>query len=369
VDYIKCLEDLLEKYQRTEEDCIESIKDIFLKALDIEKVLGKTKEDKLIEQVEIVKKIEASKEIEEIIRKLNPQSKKVEEIRYVKVICNSESILQKFDNHYSRGKDPEEFDFESIRAAVISGIEIGMDKETQELRNTLQKMLCACWENEPNFSPAELQQFNEIIKTELARKVFCECLNTFRKKGLFSLSNKAYAAVGKLLYDFTEHMIKNSDYKNIMPIIILSATFYTVQATDNEKNISKIYLQESLSRHPCFKDEKFWVTLIDNPLNEGIQEPPKDETPEEKNFREMNEIFSRLGTYAHNMLHFRLEKKLVEKIIFRCADEKGLSESYRVAIQQQINVTASTVLTDPPPNESLMNWLYEAKPLIEVILC
>jgi hypothetical protein len=145
MDYIKCLEDSPEKYQITEENCIESIKTIILTGLDIK------------EEVEILEKIEVSKEIEEIIKRLDLRSKKVEEIKYVKVPCNSEAILQKFDNHYSKGGEAGLFDFESARQAVISGIEIGVDKEVQELKKILQKVLCACWENEPNFSSTEQQ--------------------------------------------------------------------------------------------------------------------------------------------------------------------------------------------------------------------
>eukprot|EP00826_Nyctotherus_ovalis_P006184 TRINITY_DN1143_c0_g3_i4.p2 TRINITY_DN1143_c0_g3~~TRINITY_DN1143_c0_g3_i4.p2 ORF type:complete len:247 (+),score=66.90 TRINITY_DN1143_c0_g3_i4:167-907(+) len=242
-----------------------------------------------------------------------------------------------------------------------------MNKETQEQKNALQKILGTCWEIEPDLPPLEIQQFDEIVKSQSGRQLFCECFNVFRKKGLFSLSHKAYALVSKLLYIFADHASQNSDFASIMPIVILSETFYTAQ-TDMNGLTSRVYLQEALSKHPCFRSETFWTTLITYPLNGEMQKPAEGELPEERKFREMHEVFSKLGTYAHNMLQFGMEKKLVEFIVFKYAQDNSLSEHYKNAIQQSIDTTASSVANNPPPNEELTVWLNEVKAFIEVMV-
>eukprot|EP00826_Nyctotherus_ovalis_P006181 TRINITY_DN1143_c0_g1_i3.p1 TRINITY_DN1143_c0_g1~~TRINITY_DN1143_c0_g1_i3.p1 ORF type:complete len:298 (-),score=87.03 TRINITY_DN1143_c0_g1_i3:207-1100(-) len=257
----------------------------------------------------------------------------IEEIKFTKVPCSSEAILEKYDSHYSRGGSIAPFDFESARQAILSGIDVGMNKQTQEQKNTLQKILSKCWEPETNLIPVEQQQFNDIVKEREGRRLFCECFNVYRKKGLFVLNSKAYYSIGKLLLNFMNYAQEDLDYPNIMATIILSETFYTTQ-TDKEGMISKMYLQEALSQHPCFKSEKFWEAVMEHPLNGGgSQEAPEDETPEERKFREASEMFSRLGTYAHNMLQFGMHKEAVEKIIFKYADAKELSEQYKSAIK------------------------------------
>lgn len=303
-----------------------------LKALSIEKELSGLREGKLKEREEVVARVDAEDEIERIIKMLDPKDNKVEEIKFVKVPCKSEAILQKFDLYYTCGGAVGPFDFESARQAIISGIDTGMDKETQEQKNALQKILGACWEIEPNLPPQEVQQFDEIVKSQSGRKLFCECFNVFRKKGLFSLSHKAYALVSKLLYIFANHVWENSDFTNVAPVIILSETFYTLQV-DRNGLASRVYLQDALSKHPCFKSQAFWNALITHPLNGEMQKPAEVEPLEERKFREMHEVFSKLGAHAHNMLQFGMEKQLVEEIIFKHAKDNSLSEYYKNAIQ------------------------------------
>ena len=126
------------------------------------------------------------------------------------------------------------------------------------------------------------------------------------------------------------HLPLSAAWKRLL--FILSQTFYYEQKS-NSNTLNKIYLQQGIAKHKYFQNRTFWEQVLNKTsTDDGNQIVTEDETLEEKKFREENEIFVRLGTYAHNMLQFGLKKELVEDIVFKVADKFQLPKPYIEAV-------------------------------------
>eukprot|EP01022_Parablepharisma_sp_SALTPOND_P010509 TRINITY_DN1433_c0_g1_i1.p1 TRINITY_DN1433_c0_g1~~TRINITY_DN1433_c0_g1_i1.p1 ORF type:complete len:658 (+),score=76.04 TRINITY_DN1433_c0_g1_i1:2503-4476(+) len=331
-DYIRATGLVLDMYQKEEEERVQTVKKTLLDMLEKEKQLNGLRGDKLEERVVAVEKIMKELEVEGVVKKLEPNGKGVEDITFKKVTSKFEGLLQKFDTYYTKGGPMTPFNFEAARLSLSTGIDEDVDEKTQETTNALRKILSHCWEAK-GLSNSEKERFNDIVKDRSSRKLFCECLNQYRKQGIFSMSPKAFSYVAGLLYELMSHIEADADIDSALSVIILSQTFYCEQK-NLDGNLDRIYLQQAISKHRYFHNEEFWAKALDVPLNKsGEAVEVENESEEEKAFREANEIFVKLGTYAHNMLQFELDKRVVEKIIFRYAESKGLSKQYVDAIQ------------------------------------
>jgi len=322
-------------YQKTDEERVSSMRQILLTYFEKENDLALARGAKVETRIEAINKISKETEIQKIIQDFGVKEKTVEDILFKKVASKSDAILQKYDAHYSKSGPSSLFNFEGARQSVSSGIDEGVDEKTREVTATFTKLLSHCWESKI-LTAQDKDKFRECIKEKKARKIFSECLNQYRKQGIFSMTAKAYSSVAELLYLAIGQLLREEDINFALSIIILSQTYYTDQKTP-EGNIEKVYLQQEILRHEYWRKEEFWTKVLDVPLNaetEGTEQG--SETEEEKKFREENEIFVKLGTHAHNMLLFEINRKTVEKLIFNYAIAKGLSKQYMDSIQVSI---------------------------------
>ena len=218
------------------------------------------------------------------------------------------------------------FNIEEAQKAINSGIEEGMTEETQKIANNLRKIINNSWEGK-QLSSIEKEEFKELVKDPGNRKIFCGLINNYRKQGTFLIPANCFASVAELLCEFLDYINPISDIPITMTIVLLSSTFYSEQK-NSEGKLEKIYLQQALVKRNYLKDEEFWKKVLDYPLGENNKPTLEPEKPEEKKQREVNELFSRLTTYAHDMILFEMDNKFVEQIIFEYAKSHGLSEQY-----------------------------------------
>ena len=329
--YSTLMKKLLNDYQKTEEERIESIKNAILLLIEKEEELNKSQITNYDSVREAVNKVSKELEIQNIIKEINPAKKALDEIQYKKVDVKSKKLLEKYDAYYTKGSHTAEFNFESARESIRTGIEEGKDKRTQDIENNIVKILDHCWKDKKP-TEEEQTQFIKMMEEKMARKIFCECLNYYRKEGIFCLSNEGYSYVVLLLKQLVTIMERQNDVETVLSLVILTQTFYCEQkGIQNEPD--RIYLQQAIADHPYFHKRKFWEEVLRLPLNDPSTSSSTDnETEEEKNYRIENEVFVKAGTYAHNMLQFKLDKSFVEEIVFEYANSNNLSKGYVEAI-------------------------------------
>jgi len=330
--YIRMIKNVLREVQKAEEDRIEILKNSAMKVMEEEEILTSAKNVKLEEGKNAVRKIEKDVEIQSIINSFNCENKEVEDILFKKVPIKAKEILDKFDTYHTRGGKQAPFDFQAARHSVLTGIKEGKDKRTQDIENNFAQILDLCW-NDKDTDPAKMKEYKELIKDKAARKIFCECLNHYRKEGIFCMSFKAFSILTYLLRELLNIVETANDIDCALSLMILSQTYYCEQK-ELDKESARIYLQQEIAEHNLFKKREFWEQVLAQPLNENVVDSEGNkETVEEKKYRLENEVFVKAGTYAHNMLQFKLNRGLVEDIVFTFARSHNLSEQYMKSIE------------------------------------
>eukprot|EP00826_Nyctotherus_ovalis_P017447 TRINITY_DN15145_c0_g1_i1.p1 TRINITY_DN15145_c0_g1~~TRINITY_DN15145_c0_g1_i1.p1 ORF type:complete len:471 (+),score=168.62 TRINITY_DN15145_c0_g1_i1:327-1739(+) len=329
IDYINALGLALDMFNKEEDQRIDSLKKTMEGMLKWEQELKAVKEDNFEAKKKVVTSIEQNDEIVDVVKNIGSLEEGIENITFKKPKTNFEALMKKFDEFYTRNETAAAFNYESALKSIQTGVEEGVDEQTQEATKTLNRMINLCWDGK-GLSTAETDRFNDLMKEKANRKLFCDCMNQYRRSGIFSMSYSASKHVAALLKNLVNAIEAAGDTSAAMSVIILSETYYYEQkGTDGN---DRIYLQQIIAKHKYFRSEEFWRQMIEEPYDRG-QAQLEEESEEEKKTREVNEVFSRLGTYAHNMLQFEIDKKTVEDVIFGYADKKNLPKPFRNAIQ------------------------------------
>eukprot|EP00826_Nyctotherus_ovalis_P051387 TRINITY_DN6417_c0_g4_i2.p1 TRINITY_DN6417_c0_g4~~TRINITY_DN6417_c0_g4_i2.p1 ORF type:complete len:423 (+),score=134.15 TRINITY_DN6417_c0_g4_i2:515-1783(+) len=331
-DYIKTIKTVLNDIQATEENRLDLAIKTTLKVLEEEEQLSSSKNVKLDDAREAVSRVDKDAEIQDIIKSFDVKSKTIEEVVFKRVQARAKELLEKFDAYYTRGGNQAPFNFEAARNAVLTGIEEGKDKRTQEIENEFATLLDHCW-NDKDIDASRIAKYKETIKEKVARGIFTDCLNHYRKEGIFWMSIKAFSVLTHLLMELLSVAEASNDIDCALSVMILSQTYYYEQK-ELGKEPARIYVQQEIADHSLFKRREFWEQVLQQPLNEGSSEIGYEgETVEEKRFRVENEVFVKAGTYAHNMLQFKLDREMAEDIVFKFARERELSEEYLNSIK------------------------------------
>jgi len=327
---LDCMKELpieLDKCQSLEENRVQFTKKIFINILNKDQQLNTERAHNFTENVGEVDKIAEDQEILSIIKQLAPKANAIEEIKYVKMKCKSEEILQKFDEYYTGGGVYTNFDIERAKQSIVLGIEQGTDETTQKLKTIIQNAITKSW-NATSLTTLEQEQFNKALNNKVGRQIFCQCLNEYRRKGATAMTQKAYSSISQLVYIFMNYIEMFSDIDNGLLIIVLLETLYT-EGKNEKGTMMKIYLQQAVAGHKYFSNPSFWEKALSHPLNEhNIQIPAENESKEEKKDREINEVCSRLRTHACNMALFNMDKNTIQKIVLKFARENKLPTQY-----------------------------------------
>jgi len=329
IDYVNALKLAVDVSKKEEDQRINALKKAMLKILRCEQELDSKREDKTEEKIKLVGSIEQNNEIIDTINKIGTLEEGVENITFKKPKTNSEALLKKFDDFYAKSGSTVAFNYENAVKSIQTGVDEGIDEKTQEITKTFNKCISACWDGK-GISAADTDLFNDLMKDKTNRKLFSESMNQYRRNGIFSMSTNGYKHVSALFKNAANAIEAAGDIKAAKNLIILSETYYYEQK--GTEGSDRIYLQQTLIKHKYFRSEEFWKQIIEEPFEEEVKQE-EEETEEEKYMREINEVFSRLGTYAHNMLQFEIDKKVVETIILGYADKKKLPKTYKDAIQ------------------------------------
>jgi len=333
---INVTKSLLKECQNIEEQRIELLKNTMLSLIKREESLISSKEINLEDSYNTVKEVDKKNEVKMVIKALDPNVNYMNDIKFHKIVIRAEKILEKYDDYYTRGNLTLPFNFEAARLSLQADKEDTPQTVVERTGNILGRILDNCW-NEKKLTNNELTAFRDIIKDKEARQIFCNCLNCYRKAGLFCLTKTAFSYVVDLLKESLVQIDAEQDIDCALSLIVLSQTFYCERKVDG-KSI-KIYLQQGVADNEMFKRKEFWEKVLEQPLTlEGGINVVEEETVEEKKFREENEVFVKLGTYSHNMLQFGLPKELVEEIAFAYAEKKLLSKGYTDAIHVKTSV-------------------------------
>lgn len=265
-----------------------------------------------------------------MIASFSGREKHVETLQFAKVSTPYEQVFQKFSGMYASGQIPstgvsaDTVIYKLLAGKLTSSSGELVDEKDRQVAQDITRILTYCWECRP-LQKLDKDQFRELMMTRKGRKIFSECMNYYRKNGIFSMKEKAYTAVVELMYTALSLIQEDNDVESALNILILSQTFHLEQKSDGKTE--KIFLQMGIQSHPFWQNRTLWEKAVSS--EEDIQaDAVPDESEAEKKSRVDSMIFGKLSTFCHNMLEFRMAKQDVEQIIFTYATKKSLPEPY-----------------------------------------
>ena len=224
--------------------------------------------------------------------------------------------------------------FENFQLIITNGINIKEEFDKNMTKNLVSKILSYMQESDPNgisedsiISDEEKNQLKTLLNAHSNRVIFMHKLNDYRALCLYELQDYFYKLLGDLFTYIIDVSVKESDYHSVEMVIILSKTYYI---TLDKK--TKLYLQDVILNHECFKSKDFWEALLIYSISKEVVQSNKRDAPgkdDEKKIKTKNDniIFSQLLFLIDNMFDFGVDENLIKAIIepkleFYKVDEK-----------------------------------------------
>eukprot|EP00826_Nyctotherus_ovalis_P035861 TRINITY_DN3117_c0_g1_i16.p1 TRINITY_DN3117_c0_g1~~TRINITY_DN3117_c0_g1_i16.p1 ORF type:complete len:549 (-),score=121.43 TRINITY_DN3117_c0_g1_i16:143-1789(-) len=322
LDYIKGLGHVLDMHQKLEEErfnsLTEQIKIFYEKSLEMGKEILKVTKEECMNSMEGVS---LEKELQQIIEKHSSEEKEVKTIPVTRPKSKYPELFKKFEDYHLKDSNLANVTLDIIKSAILNSIEVIKDEIPQVFRQILHD----CWTSGET-SSKRMNEFKELIKSSKGREEFCEALNYYRAKGIFSIPPKSFGPVANLLILVLDEASKVNDSGNAMRILILSQTYYS-EVVGKSSKMNKVFLQHEIQSHELWSKKEIWESAMSFDEDEGAASDAFEESKEEKQVRLQNLIFGKLGTFAHNMIQFGTEKETVEEIILKNAEKANLSPS------------------------------------------
>jgi len=318
VDYMKGLQHVLDMYQKLEGERFNAlnrtINGYYSETLDLNKELNK-----IIEEGINNPDGSLENELESIIKKYSSEEKSIKDIAVIRAQSKYSDLYKKFEAHFLKNSDLVNLTVDAVKATIVTSSEEVKDENLSVFRQVLKD----CW-TLGGATEEKLNEYKQLIKTNKGREDFCDALNYFRAKGIFSIPQKCFNSVANLLILILDEINKVNDSANAMRVLILSQTYYVEIITKNKVN--KVYLQNQIQRHELWSRREIWENEMNFEKDEElVLSSAIAETEEEKKTRLQNIIFGKLGTFAHNMVQFGNKRELIEDIILKNAQKANLS--------------------------------------------
>lgn len=323
LDYIKGLGHVLDMHQKLEEErfnsLTEQIKIFYDKSLEMGREMLRVTEE---ESANSMEGVSLEKELRHIIEKYSSEEKEIKAIPVTRPKSKYPELFKKFEDYHLKDSNLASVTLDTIKSAMLNSTEVIKDEIPQVFRQILHD----CWTSGET-SSERMNAFKELIKSSKGREEFCEALNYYRAKGIFSIPQSSFGSVANLLTLVLNEANQVNDSSNAMRVLILSQTYYS-EVIGKSNKMNKVFLQHKIQSHELWSKNEIWEGAMGLEEDEGTAlSEAFEESKEEKHVRLQNLVFGKLGTFAHNMIQFGNRREIVEEIILKNAEKAKLSPS------------------------------------------
>ena len=290
--------------------------------------------DNIIQMEDKINKIDYNKDIIALINIYGSEKKPEKIIKYIPYKLDFEN---EYDNNSSIDDNELTLNYHIVMSMkpfikdVCPKFDVELETKKQEMRDLLQKILN---DNENIiFTKDDKEKLLSYISEDWGKKAFLIFLSKMRTSGKFCRDEEIVHNLAEILKKILFFAEKNEDYDSAKNCIILSETYYY-----EEKNTSnKIYLIELISDNKWLKNPEFWRKIIDVMIKEDIEKLKirknnvKISQKEEKQSID-NIVFGQIICYINNMKDFKIENKIIIKIVDEFLDK------YKIGNQLSKNI-------------------------------
>jgi len=164
------------------------------------------------------------------------------------------------------------------------------------------------------FDSEEEASFRAAIREVGGRRIWAECVSSRRLAGRFVLSHSALEQVTEQVLQVLTESQRDNDASTAKVVIMAANSFYS------ETEGSKLFVHARVAHHPVWQEPLFWEQAIER----AIEEELKKGSGQAETVR--NAAFCQLGTFAHSMLTFAVDRLLTNELISKLACKYDLSD-------------------------------------------
>ena len=193
-----------------------------------------------------------------------------------------------------------------------------------------------------NNSIIQANDLTEYYKTIMSflndrelRLFFLMYLNYQRSKGQFELKNKVlFKMMGIIMQNIIKIFNKEKDFPSMRIMLILSQTYYTLNAKKQ-----KVYLIRYFDTHSLFKEKDFWRFYFGENIKMEIENFDKQQFQNEFQKVRMrnNMIYSKIMAGCHNMIDFGNTKEFIKEMAKEFAEKFELEKENKDMIMMMVD--------------------------------
>ena len=193
------------------------------------------------------------------------------------------------------------------------------------------------WSGAPYDSEDEAN-FRAAVKEPAGRRIWAESITSRRLAGRFSLSKPALELVTEQVLQILTDGFSQHDAGVVKVVIAAASSFYC------EIEDSKVFLLGRIAQHPAWQQPLYWEQAIEI----AIEEDMKRGNGNIESIR--NAAFCQLGSFAHSMLTFSVDKLLTNELISKLACKYDLPD-------EDLTTLSDIVLKSNEVQRGVPTWL------------
>jgi hypothetical protein len=213
---------------------------------------------------------------------------------------------------------------------------IELETKKQEMRELTKKMLSNNDENVA-FSDNDKKKLLEYINEEWGQNYFLFFLTKLRTTGHYCRSEKLVKILAEIFDEILNIAEQNVDYNKAKNCIILSQTYYY----EDKNKYKKVYLVELICDNKWLRTPDFWRNIIEVMIKEDIKKikqlMDKQMNKKDENEGIINVVFAQVISYINKMKDFKLENKIIVKIVDEFVEKYNIGKDLSKHIYDNID--------------------------------
>ena len=188
------------------------------------------------------------------------------------------------------------------------------------------KLICEKILEENSIDKNLERQLYQYLEERKYRLAFLAALNKIRTLGKFQISKKSLIALGNIIKIIVDKLYKekNYDYEIISYLIIMCQTYFSLGIDGKEK----VYLIRFIEDSKYFRSENLWNCYINQIIDNELETMETknmwnlEKSQEDENNKMSKIYFGKLFSLTQNIMEFKIDKKIVHRIIHNLIDTK-----------------------------------------------
>ena len=188
------------------------------------------------------------------------------------------------------------------------------------------KLICEKILEENSIDKNLERQLYKYLEERKYRLAFLAALNKIRTLGKFQISKKSLITLGNIIKIIVDKLYKekNYDYEIISYLIIMCQTYFSLGIDGKEK----VYLIRFIEDSKYFRSETLWNCYINQIIDKELETLETknmwnlEKSQEDENNKLSKIYFGKLFSLTQNIMEFKIDKKIVHRIIHNLIDTK-----------------------------------------------